>query len=227
MEYLAFFFAIHHTEIDWLEEKLKTYLQDPNNYVMSMETSTTTHQETEGQHIHILATMGSSEYKKFSTIVIRKYKLSGKAQNGKGRQYGKLNVIRDLGKMLSYTLKDNNFRTNMDEQLIKTAYDKSYKKEEKLDEETKIMNYIKEQHIKFKCSHLCLDWKDPEPIFGFRSAAISVIEYFKQKNIETKIRYSLSRNQITTYVNKYFLYESETEVTPSHMFDIIFSSHNI
>ena len=234
MDYLAFFFAIKHSEIEWLEQKLIQYLGEPNYYIMAMETSTTSHQQTEGQHIHILATMSPEDYKKFSTVVIRKYKLCGKAGNGLGKQYGKVNVVRDQQKMLSYTVKDKNFRTNMPETIIQEALAKSFKKEEKIDEEQKLMTHIKQAHTEFDNNHNFIPYDyitnccSPKPIFGFRDAAISVIEYFRKKHIETKIRYSLSRNQIIAYVNKYFLYETNTdEINSNVMYHILFSSHNV
>lgn len=235
MEYIAFFFAIKHVFIDDVEAKLMTYLDEPNQYLISMEKCKDKHHSTDGEHMHVLCTMSAKNYKAYSTLILRTYKLRGKAGDGVGKQYGKVNKIRDLDKMLSYTLKDNNFRTNMDENTLKKALDKSFKKEEKKEEELKILEYISIQHQTFREQQPYLELKHYNSgnpydysyeTFGFKLAAIAVIDYFRLKFKETEIRYSLSRNQITTLVNKYFMY-IEKDTSSSLMYNLIFSNHNV
>lgn len=235
MEYIAFFFAIKHVHVDDVEIKLMTYLDEPNQYIISMEKCKDKHHSTDGEHMHVLCTMSAKNYKAYSTLILRTYKLRGKAGDGVGKQYGKVNKIRDLDKMMSYTLKDNNFRTNMDIKQIEQALGNSYKKEEKKEEELKILEFISEKHEIFRKNKPQIEFQhyqteDPTSFaylsFGFKEAAIAVIEYFRIKNKETEIRYNLSRNQITTLVNKYFMY-MEKNTSPNYLYNIIFSSHNV
>ncbi len=109
-EWTAFMAHIAHTEIEYLKSEMGK-LKAP--YVMAAETSGY-------EHFHFLAKITKKQYHAFTKkVFIDKYKLHGrwyKTKDGKNhpRQYGKVKKeIRDLSKMMSYTLKDKNFFTNM------------------------------------------------------------------------------------------------------------------
>ncbi len=61
---------------------------------------------------------------------MEKFKLRGKAKDGKSRQYGKVKEIDNVEKMAAYTLKDGNIRTNMSENDLEKYRSISYKKNE-------------------------------------------------------------------------------------------------
>lgn len=129
---------IPETEFDFLEDKLKERCSLAQ-YVIA-------HESEPYSHYHFLAQMSNADYIKFrKSIFIDKYKLQGQARNGKPRQYGKVKVIKDFDKMLSYTLKDNSFRTNMDEEQISDALDKSFKQEKQLLLKDRMVLYIEEK----------------------------------------------------------------------------------
>lgn len=109
-EWTAFMGHIAHTEIEYLKSEMGK-LKAP--YVMAAETAGY-------EHFHFLAKITKKQYHAFTKkVFIDKYKLHGrwyKTKDGKNhpRQYGKVKKeIRDLSKMMSYTLKDKNFFTNM------------------------------------------------------------------------------------------------------------------
>lgn len=109
------------TEFEYLEKTLNNY--GIGGYVIAEETEPYI-------HYHFLVEMTEHDYGLFRKVVmIDKYKLRGLARGGKPRQYGKVTQIDDFDKMLSYTCKDENIRTNLDDETINNAIDKSFKKE--------------------------------------------------------------------------------------------------
>jgi len=175
--WLAFFATIKHEHFD----EIITILQEYNiqGYIVSRETSKSSHQDTEGQHMHFVVQMTSSDYKRFSDrIFIKRFKLRGRATKGLSRQYGKVNNIENLERMKAYTLKDGDFKTNLStdeiDKLINIAFEKNeerairqevldYLKEEKPDGnnqfeiELAIVNYVRKNKIKKSLSKKWID----------------------------------------------------------------------
>lgn len=106
----AFMAHIPEDEFDYLEEVLLEY--NVVKYLIAHET-------TPYQHFHFVVEFENEpdkHYHNFSKRVFKdKYKLNGQAKAGKARQYGCLKKIENLEKMCAYTLKDGNFRTNMEQ----------------------------------------------------------------------------------------------------------------
>jgi len=144
MDYITFFFAIAHSEADYLRETMKSY--DIGHYLMTMETKDGSHAATKGQHFHFVVQMSPEIYHKFSKRVITKYKLVGQARNGVGRQYGKtLDPIRNLEKLKQYVVKEGNLtniHTDLCKEEIAILIEKSYKKEEAKSTETELLIYL-------------------------------------------------------------------------------------
>lgn len=129
-KWLAFFAAIKHEHTESVLECLKKY--DIGQFIIAKEKAGAAHSETEGEHLHFCVEMPPEQYVNFSKCCfIDKYKLRGRAPAGQSRQYGKVKEIRNLQKMQAYTLKDGDYITNMDEEVIKELYKQSAKKVEK------------------------------------------------------------------------------------------------
>lgn len=142
---IAFFCALAHSEIDYLVETIQEY-DSVTQYLIAMETTTSSHQDSSGQHFHFVTDMSPQHYHNFSIRVFKnKYKLRGQAKPGLSRQYGKLKEIHDLEKMCAYTCKEKNIRTNMDPKKIEKWFEQSFKKDDKKELKDKIHAYIDEQ----------------------------------------------------------------------------------
>ncbi len=138
IEPIAFMAHIPHTDFDYLEDTIKEY--PIGSYAISAETS-----DTGNQHFHFFIQMLDKDYHSFSKRVFKeKYNLRGRALKDKARQYGKIKKITDLDKMLSYTLKDGNFRTNMPKETIEKAFNKSHQKQETLSKYDEVLTYVED-----------------------------------------------------------------------------------
>lgn len=122
-EYIAAFFCAPYSEFDYIEKTLKEY--DIGHYAIAFEEL-----DSKGEpkpHFHVLFQGTSSIYNAFSKRLVEKYNLRRLGHGGKNK-YGRVRNIRDLEKMLAYTIKDNTFRTTFTgtflEQAIKTRFKK-------------------------------------------------------------------------------------------------------
>jgi len=211
MEYIAFFGALLHNQIDYVLEILKEY--DIGSYLIGLEVTKEAHKETNGEHIHFLVQMSDKDYHKFSKrIFIDKYKLRGKALKDKPRQYGRVKKIEDFNKMGSYTLKDGNIRTNMTEEQLADWKSRAFKLKEKDDFRDKLMDHIKEQHLK----------ENPVNKYGvvenWSSSQIGscIIGYYRK--LENKI--PLSKSQVESHIRYYQMYH--TDISDTQMYNIMF-----
>lgn len=140
MDYTACFFDLKEECFDELENYLKT--RDVIEYVISYE-------KDPKSHFHLLFSGPKNLYTNLSKHFCDKYNLRRKGKGGTIK-YGKVKKIKDLNKMLSYTIKDGNFRSNMEADRIKEAVNNSFKKEQKFTD-------IKDDIVKY------LDTKEPYP----------------------------------------------------------------
>lgn len=120
----AFMGHVPHSFIDYVVETLESY-EDVIGYLVGLETSPTV-----GEHMHfIVKTCKSGFYEKFRERVFkRKLALRGKPEKNKPRQYGKIHNIKDYEKLGSYTVKDQNIRTNFPQDEIDHFIKNSHKK---------------------------------------------------------------------------------------------------
>lgn len=130
-DYKMFMAHLPLDSLDYLEETIQEY--DITDYVICHETEPYS-------HFHFIVKMASnSDYHNFKQrVFIKKYGLSGKAKDGKPRQYGKVTQIQDIEKAISYTLKelkdhtehsrDKYLRTNMSQDKINDYIEKCFKK---------------------------------------------------------------------------------------------------
>lgn len=126
-EYIACFFDCELDQFDWLEKTLLEY--DIGKYAIAFEELNNKGQKK--PHFHFFFEGTDNIYNAFSKRVVTKYNLRRKGRGGTIK-YGKVKEIRNYDKMLQYTIKEGNFRTNFDKDKLKEAIEKSFSKEEKL-----------------------------------------------------------------------------------------------
>lgn len=142
-----FFMALPLSRMHELFEDLQKYLEPNGRVVLAGETSTTSHQETNGEHFHVAIDMNDNQYKAFyKTIIQTKYGLKGRAvSGGTGRQYGlvKPDKVRDETKFLQYTVKNKNILyKNINLQTIQDLIKSSFIKEERKSKIDTLMDYL-------------------------------------------------------------------------------------
>ena len=121
MKYLGFMAHLSEDEFDYLEEVLQEY--NIGSYLIGFENEPY-------DHFHFLVEMELKDYHNFTQrVFVKKYKLRGKAQANQPRQYGKIKDIQDLEKLKSYTIKDNNYRSNLSQADVLRIFEQSHKKE--------------------------------------------------------------------------------------------------
>lgn len=136
--------AIRFEHLQTIQKTLETYIDASAGYVIACETASRTHQDTSGQHMHFAVEMEDKQYDAFrKTVLVKQYNLRGQAKNGQPRQYGRIKDIRSETKFLAYTVKDKNIvYKNISLDVIQKALDDSYKKEDKKDFQTTLMEYL-------------------------------------------------------------------------------------
>ena len=160
MEYIAFMAHTNYEMFDYLEDTLKEY--NIGTYFIGYEAEPY-------EHFHFLVEMSADDYVKYrKRVFIDKLKLRGQAKQGQPRQYGKVNSIKDLEKMKSYTIKEGKFRTNLeDQQELQILIDTAFSKQEKVDKEKEILKQLKlgeVEEMRFNCIRLCAEiGQNPRP----------------------------------------------------------------
>lgn len=198
---IAFFCAIPHDQSSNLIKYIDQYITDASaSYLISMETSTNTHLETQGQHFHICIKSSTFNYDTFRNSILKnKFNLQGQAKNNIGRQYGKVKNIRDETKLLTYCCKENNnniISKNMDLKTIQEYIEKSFKKESHLTLFEKLMKHLadipyKQVTIEFYCYYAALE--------------DATIDYY----IDNNVGKSLTKNHMRSLVTSFLMYHSE------------------
>lgn len=180
-KYTAFMCHAEETQFDYLEKTIKEY--DIGGYVIA-------HESEPYSHFHFLVEIKEADYIRFrKRVFIDKLKLRGQARNGKPRQYGKVGEIDDFDKMLSYTCKDENIRSNLTDELINDAIDKSFKKQSPKLLKDKMLLYVEEKTLNFgiprfyskkKILKIIVQWCFEEKIPVRKSILESYYFYYRQ-----------------------------------------------
>lgn len=178
-EWQAFMGHIAHTEFDYLEEEMKKFKAP---YVLSAE--------VEGyEHFHFLCRITKRQYHNFCKKVFKdKYRLHGRWwTDAKGRnrprQYGKTEKIKDLGKMMAYTIKDKDFRTNMTCEEMETIMSK--KIEDVENTKSKMMRMVK--YVDTRLPELLAEMKNYRSEKYIRIAIIDYMLEEKQNIVRSTI----------------------------------------
>ena len=121
--------GIAECQFDYILDKVKHHVGN-NLYLVSKEISKSSHKETDGQHVHVLAQMTKQSYESLNKNIKDKFKLRGRPKDGNPKQYGKVKEIRDVDKMAAYILKDGNYVTNIPQEIKEKLIEMSYQKED-------------------------------------------------------------------------------------------------
>lgn len=101
------------SEFNYLEEIIQEY--NVVKYLIAYES-------TPYEHYHFVIEYKDDPDKNYHNFCKRvfkdKYKLRGQAKKNQPRQYGCLKKVENLERMCAYTIKEGNFKTNMDQQDI-------------------------------------------------------------------------------------------------------------
>lgn len=175
---ITFYIDLPPGELVQLEHYLLRYIdKDENKYLITHETSSV----SKKSHYHFVVEMDNKKYENFrDNIIKKKYNLSArKDKEGKGKQYGKVNKIRDVNAMISYCLKDEGpRRTNLGETEIEDFLRASFKK----DEEKEHIQACIEGMPKLTITYSINIEQDME--LEIKCRKIWIIEYFKKNNLE-------------------------------------------
>lgn len=187
MEYsmIACFFSIDETEFDTLESILQTY--DIGQYVIA-------HESEPKSHFHLLFEGTDNIYSNFSKRIVEKYKLRRQGRGGIIK-YGKVKEIRNLERMLTYTLKDGNFRSNMDPIKLQAYFEKSFKKSLK---DLKLHNIV--EHLDSLIQHRSpnnhiLTYSDAHE--WVEQATLMIVEYWVDQEV------SFTKSEPSNYCFKF------------------------
>lgn len=187
MDYTACFFDLEESCFDEIEQYLKT--REVLEYVISYE-------RDPKSHFHLLFTGPTNLYTNLSKHLCDKYDLRRKGKGGVIK-YGKVKKIKDLEKMLAYTVKDGDFRSNMDAERIKEAVENSFKKEHKFTD-------IKDDIVKYLDSHpypwVILSTDEGDDVYDWK---------FKENRFQEIIKYHLENELIlksVSAVKSYYIY---------------------
>ncbi len=179
MDWIACMFHLEEEHAHYLEQTLLSY--DIGLYLIGFEND-------KYPHFHVLFQGDTKIYTNFSKKIVEKFKLRGKAKDGKSRQYGKVKDIESVDKMAAYTLKDGNIRTNMEEKDLEKYRSISYKKNEEKKLFLKILDKLVKQCGQASPRTLFDDWKST-----LRQKIISIIiqetgpDFYFTKSLVEKI----------------------------------------
>lgn len=139
--------ALKHSEKENIIKYIEKYMDICGGYLIAMETSETSHQDTSGQHFHFAVDMSKENYDKFrKTVLVNHYGLRGQAKDGKPRQYGVVHNVRDETKFLTYMCKEkflpHIIYKKIDLKTIEQYIQDSFKKVDKKIYENVLMDYL-------------------------------------------------------------------------------------
>jgi len=128
-KFTYFFFAIRHKHVEFLKAELLKYIDSNSLYLICPEVSTKSHEDTEGQHIHLAVEISKVGYNNFTKKIKEHWGLRGVAKKDEARQYGKVKKVKKPIAMMSYTLKEQSQHTltsNIDYDLLSPFKELSY-----------------------------------------------------------------------------------------------------
>lgn len=196
--WIAFMACIEHKHREDVMNYLKSY--DIGYYIVSFETSKSSHAETNGEHMHFVVQMSEKDYHTLTIRVFKnKYNLRGRAVDGKPRQYGKVKEIENLEKMKAYTLKEGVYETNIPDEEIEMLYSMSKSKNEEADKEDELMKYLDDVPMKYheqECHGVNTD-------AGYYRLCKAVVKFYIENN---KSRKGLTKAGVQGIVRKFIMY---------------------
>lgn len=134
---LTFFACLYENQIEEFKEKLSTYADLEQPWLITHEIAPLTHQHSEGNHFHTYCYMSLQSYSNFRETILRKhFGLKGKGLKGEhGKMYGK-EVVRDGNCICRYILKQKGtYLTNMSESQINKLMEEAPEVDKKAERE--------------------------------------------------------------------------------------------
>lgn len=197
IKWKAFFAAISHEHRESVVTMLQEY--DIGGFIVSFETAEGVHLEVNGQHMHFCVQINDKDYHSFSERLKRKFKLRGRAVKGAPAQFKCLTKIENLEKMMSYTLKDGVYDSNMSEVQLKALYEQSYQKKESRSLWDRLIEYLDKVPM----------YPDKESMYNKYSQYINdlrkaIIEF----HIKEKTMKGLTKSSVESAARKYIMYYS-------------------
>ncbi|AXH74883.1 MAG: putative replicase [Cressdnaviricota sp.] len=232
----AFFGAISHKYFEDVRDILvKNY--EIGNWIIAKELSKNAHETTNGEHLHFMVEMSDKDYHRFAKrVFIDMFKLKGRARGGIGRQYGKVKSIENIEKMKSYTLKDGDYESSLSEKDLADLYEKSYKKQDDIDEVEKLFEYLGTIPLR------TIDQTETDMVghesgyhvpaytnnmyINYHRLCRGVIEYYV---VNSKSRKGLTKCAIESHVRKYIMYyyeDVDTGLKTQWIYNSIFNKYN-
>jgi len=141
--------CMYHLEeqhFDYLEKTLQEY--DIGGYIIGHETDPY-------PHFHIaFEELSENQYINLNKKIVNNFKLRADSKKGKRKQYGKINQIKDIEKLKSYTVKDGNYRSNLSSSQMAEIIERSFKKTKKKEWLDTCLEYIEEYPKLFRETHV-------------------------------------------------------------------------
>ncbi len=129
-------------QFEYIEKTLSDQRYDIGEYLIA-------HEEKPYSHYHIAFEGSDSTYHKWSKHLFKdKNQLRGRALKGKPRQYGKIHEINDIEKLLTYSCKDGNVKSNISTDRLAKFIENSFKKDDRRTFNLDMIQWIDEQFKK-------------------------------------------------------------------------------
>lgn len=199
--YIAFFIKTSKTNLETLEELILKY-DEVVEYLIAFE-------QAPYDHYHFLINTNDKTYNAIIAKLKKDYELVGRARtvaNQKfGKEYGRVSKINNLGKMLSYTVKDKNFKTNMEKSIIDKAIKNSFHKV------PSIIDYDYKKNV----------FEFVEGRMKEKNITYSDTDFIKIRIIEIlrKDKVSVSPQKITNLYNQFL---SQSKISNEKLYNIMF-----
>lgn len=189
--------------IDEFETHLLKYINpSESRYLITHELGT----KTEKPHFHFVVEMDIKSYERFRDAILKK-KLNLSAKN---KQFGKVNEIRSVNKLLSYCLKDEGpKKTNIPSDEVKIFLEASFKKDKERDHIKDCIDRMADMPYQYEYSdtdilckkiHILDYFKNKELDMDFRKCDRIWTKYLmKQKHLSSNTVYELMRQ---TFIKK-------------------------
>lgn len=192
------------SEASFIINKIKEY--NPLRYLIAFENPLGGHGYP---HYHYLVWWTRNNYNAFIKCIRQKYKLRGKAEKGKRKQYGTIRNIEDIEKLQTYMMKDQALEgktwwsLNIDNSLIEKYIQASFKKDQASETCFKCIEYVKENWCKKNEYKTLSKVKNYENGTCWESEEISYEKQAKLLMIEFHLEKDLRINKTT--INNYYI----------------------
>jgi hypothetical protein len=165
-----------------------------------LETANGVHKSTNGQHYHVAAQITNKQWNAYKEFLVDHYQLAGKNNKQGKAHYGKIKIVRDESKFLSYTVKDQNiYYKNIDLPTIQQYIQGSFKKPKENYQDT-LLEHLYNIRPSFTSSYNKIDIQQLEKTI--------LMHYLQQKDIKT-IQYNKLFYYTLTYLQKHESHDIE------------------